>query len=285
MSKSHNKKRNIGIIYSQLIQMISESVVSGDKIHAKKITDLLRRHFHEGTELYREFRLFNALSQTSTQSEAVAVRILEETRKAALKTNAHQIQSEKGKLIKEINYTLGRDFYDRKIADYRNLATIGTLLSDWRKNDIKDIARIATYETIVVESLIEGKKTQKDLSEHVDKSANILAERIMLKKYNRKYTDVLSPSQGDIIQRYVFSITEGKETAFRDHLMTLLDRSLSDVEMYSMKCENSTLKSKLSSVSKRLNELKDTNVVTDEVIAKFLLVTELTKELKGDTNE
>ena len=57
----HNKKRNVGIIYELLLKHISTKLLEGNKKDAKIATRLIEKHFKKGTELYKEFRLFNAL--------------------------------------------------------------------------------------------------------------------------------------------------------------------------------------------------------------------------------
>ena len=57
----HNKKRNVGIIYELFSRYISELVLEGDKKRIKSATKILEKRFKKGTELYKEFRLFNAL--------------------------------------------------------------------------------------------------------------------------------------------------------------------------------------------------------------------------------
>ena len=51
MSKTHNKKRNVGIIYEQLVRKVSESLVEGDMDRANLVLDILKKNFRKGTEL------------------------------------------------------------------------------------------------------------------------------------------------------------------------------------------------------------------------------------------
>jgi len=69
----HNKKRNVGIIYELLLNHISTKLLEGKKREAKTATKLIEKHFKKGTELYKEFRLFNALAKSDiTQTHVVA---------------------------------------------------------------------------------------------------------------------------------------------------------------------------------------------------------------------
>ena len=61
MNRSHNKKRNIGLIFEQLVQASSESLIQSNNKKTKVVLSIINEHFCVGTELYKEFRLFNAL--------------------------------------------------------------------------------------------------------------------------------------------------------------------------------------------------------------------------------
>jgi hypothetical protein len=78
----HNKKRNVGLIHEQIVRYASERVVDGDEAKTKKAISILSNHFRAGTELYKEFRLFNSLVHTNVSSKAIARRIIIESKDA-----------------------------------------------------------------------------------------------------------------------------------------------------------------------------------------------------------
>ena len=116
MGKAHNKKRNIGIIYEQLLGYISESIVDKDTKKTKKAVEILKKHFAPGTHLYKEFRLFNALVRTTVSSESLALRILSEARSAAVNHNPHTLQKEKSSLIRDINKTIDEPSFYKEVC-------------------------------------------------------------------------------------------------------------------------------------------------------------------------
>ena len=73
----HNKKRNVGIIYELLLKHISTKLLEGNKKDAKIATRLIEKHFKKGTELYKEFRLFNALAKSNITHTHTVASILE----------------------------------------------------------------------------------------------------------------------------------------------------------------------------------------------------------------
>ena len=133
---SHNKKRNVGLIYEQLIRYASKCILEGRTERAEIAMQILKEHFRPGTELYKEFRLFNALIQTTVPTEALALRVLEEARKAATTHDSGRLDTEKSALIRNINKRIDfPGFFDMRIPEYRKLATVQTLLNDWRSTD------------------------------------------------------------------------------------------------------------------------------------------------------
>ena len=72
----HNKKRNVGLIHEQLIRFASQNLVQGDKSKANLAINILENNFVEGSELHREFRLFNALVHTHVPTADLAKQII-----------------------------------------------------------------------------------------------------------------------------------------------------------------------------------------------------------------
>ena len=95
MGKAHNKKRNVGIIYEQLLQLIAKYLVEGNQDKHREGLAILKRNFKPESELYREFRLFNALVKTTVRNDSLAARILAEAKAAALDFDAQQLRREK----------------------------------------------------------------------------------------------------------------------------------------------------------------------------------------------
>ena len=83
MSKAHNKKRNVGIIYELLLRNISSTLIENNRNNADKTLKLIETYFDKSTEIYKEFRLFNALVKSTVSDSAIAAAILTEAKSAA----------------------------------------------------------------------------------------------------------------------------------------------------------------------------------------------------------
>jgi len=283
MSKSHNKKRNVGIIYEQLLRTMAQALVDNNQEKYNTALTILRNNFAKGTQLYKEFRLFNALVKTTVDSESLATRILNEAHKAALDFDRQQLRKEKAQLIKEINHGLGdASFYNQRVDEYRSYATIQTLLNDWRVSDDTNLARIASYENKVCNWLMKEKARDNTLKTIKDDGVTGLSVKIMREKFNKKYGNTLNTDQQELIKEYVFSKSSGNTTQFKAYLSELRNSLYAELCVYSDSCSNQVLNEKMDKVKDVIQEI-NVNEVDDEAISKFLVISQLKSELlEGD---
>ena len=198
----HNKKRNVGLIYEQLIMRMSRALVENDTKRIKTIKKIITEHFAKNTELYKEFRLFNALIRTSGVSESLATRILGETQKAAKNHNEKALDSEKSSLIRDINYKLNEsNFYDQRVPDYTNYATIQTLLNGWR-NEQHDIKTMISHEKKIHEWL-QRNEAEPVFEEQKSPKINDFTVAIMQEKFLKKYNGSLDQRQKNLLETYL----------------------------------------------------------------------------------
>ncbi|MAE83209.1 MAG: hypothetical protein CMB80_10760 [Flammeovirgaceae bacterium] len=284
MSKSHNKKRNVGVIYELLLRNISECLIRDDKPSAQKALNIIERKFKNGTELYREFRLFNALIRSTVSSSSVAAAILTEAKQAARRCDESLLNREKSLLIREINHNLNDPkFYYRRIPEYKMYATIQTLLNDWRKGDDANFSRVIQYESKVAENLLEQKDVP-DINDGANPDVNSLVVNIMTEKINKRYSGKINGEQRDLIRDYVFSISNNKDIKIKSKLTGVKDNILSDLKLFREKTNNKILLEKIDTVNKKLIS-ESFDKVNDESISRFLVLIQLRQELKESLNE
>ena len=284
MSRSHNKKRNVGIIYEQLLRTMATSLVSDDNKKYKATLGIVRKHFSPGTQLYKEFRLFNAMVKTTVDKESLATRILKEAKSAALDFDSEQLRKEKAALIKDINYTISDStFYNQRINEYRKYATIQTLLNDWRSSGKAPLSRVADYENKVCNFLLT-ESSEEPVHVLKDEDISSLTVRIMTEKFNNKYGQQLNDEQQTIIKEYVFSTKTGQTANFSAYLSELKESLIAELEMYSSVCDNIILNEKMNKVTSGVSSL-DPEQVNDETVSRFLLVSQLKEEIIGADNE
>jgi len=273
----HNKKRNVGLIYEQLVSRLSSAIVENDEKTVTTINNIISSRFKKGTELYKEFRLFNALVQTSGLTEQLAFRILDEAKKASKDHNAKQLTREKSMLIKDINYNLNESgFYNTKVENYQVLASAQQLFNLWR-SDSNDVSDISLHES-TIQSWLTRNTEQPTIEEQKTQSVNDLTVKIMQEKLQAKYGNAFSDRQSKIIKLYSEGNTE--------KLINEAENVYSDVRRLTKKYKKTSVdKFLLEQVTKAESVITETKFTPDtDSVAKVMLLDQLVNELEGMTN-
>lgn len=286
MSKPHNKKRNSGLLYEFLIKKISNALVENDKKTSSKCLRIIKKHFKPGTELYKEFRIINALLKSTVSSHPVAFSIMQEAKKAVREHNVVLLDKQKSHLIKDINYVLNdNSFFDQQIAEYKTFATIQSLINDWRDKS-PDIERLALFEDYVSTHLLsEKKETENKLMNEQKSGESRLMMKIMMKKLNEKYSSVLNESQKSLIRAYAFSTANDDSETIKLKLSEIKDTLITKIDDYLLETKNN------ESLSKKLTETKqkllqeNTGTIDDQSVTRFMLYTNLYDELTSKDEE
>jgi hypothetical protein len=269
----HNKKRNVGLIHEQLVRYASEKIVDGKKSIAENAVNVLNSHFKEGTELYREFRLFNSLVHTKTQDRIVARRIIEESRRACNIHDNNKLRSEKSKLIKDINHRIDEQaFYDQRVPNYKILATVQALLNEWRGAD-----KLSPGDIVKYENALETWITQKEHKENMSKKevADPLALKIMTEKFNKKYSS-FDKDQMRLLEFKLLGDDESTELLVEK----IKVKAQNALENFYRGCKNKTLNNKRHLVETSIKNLKVGS--DDDSIKKSLIISQLIHELEDD---
>jgi len=284
MGRSHNKKRNVGIIYELLLRNISNSLVESDKSKASTALKIIEKRFDSSTTLYKEFRLFNALAKSTISDSAVAAAILTEAKNAARRCDIDQLSKEKSYLIRDINHTLqDGDFYHRRIPEYKIYATIQTLLNEWRKEDRSNLSKMVQYEAKVIEWLLSEKESCL-IDEISNPDVNQLVVKIMTEKINDKYKGKLDKKQRGLIKSYVFSISNDNGSSIKRNLENVRLETIKNLESLKENTDNNIILEKIDLVKNKV-ERQDSSIISDDNISKFLVIMKLHEEVRESLNE
>ena len=280
----HAKKRNSGLIYEFLVRAISAAIIENDNKRSAVALKLLKKYFKPETDLYREFRLINALVKTSVSSEHTAASILVEAKRAARESNCAALDKEKSLLIRDINCVLNdENFFDRHISEYKDYATVQQLLNCWRSDYSQvDIAQLAKYEERLMNRL-----TAKKLDEVVVPAAhdegpgmNRLVMKLMMKRLNEKYSSSLLPEQKSLIKAYAFSSARDDVTSMKQRLTEMRNDTLKAIDKYAVASNSDRyVCEKMQQVRQQLLK-EDVESINDGVITRFMLYVKLRSELE-----
>lgn len=279
----HNKRRNSLLIYEFLVKTISKALIENDRRRSGVALKILKKHFKPGSELYREFRLMNALVKTTVSSEHVAASILKEAKSAVRGCDEVKLDREKSLLIRSINHELNDDnFYDQQVNEYKLYATIQTLVNEWRSSE-KDLQLVGNFEDQLMKHLVTERQEHGDshLSEDSDGTARILM-KVMTKKLNEKYNGVLNDQQRSLIRAYAYSTAASDSTSVQKKLLEIKDDLLQLIDSAAVKEEfkNSYTKEKLEETRRLINE-ETLHEVDDSTVTRFMLYSRLRDELES----
>ena len=285
MNIQHNKKRNVGIIYELLLRAVSAAIVENDKKRAQLALDIIEKYFDRKTELYKEYRLFNALIKSTVSDTPVAAAVLSEAKSAARRSDHKKLDYEKSLLIREINHNLQDDnFYQRRIPDYRLYATVQNLINEWSAGDTSDLTKMVMLEGQVVQWLLKEKQDEIADLESPTPEVDGLVVKIMNEKFNEKYSKKLNQDQTKLIQEYIFSIENGQEKKFIDRLNSLRETALKKMNDLKSITDNQTLQDRIPKVEKSLRSLVFESL-NDEVISRFMTISQLINEISEEDDD
>ena len=275
MSSPHNKKRNVGIIYEQLLQRASAALVDNDTKTVEVCTSISKKYYKPGTEIFKEFRLFQALLNTTVKSEALSLRIIQEAKRGVHMFSQHQIDIEKSALIRDINKNLNdANFFNLPIKEYRLYATLQTLMNDWQKEDETSLSRIVEYEQKLLEWLGSDKDVSPTLNELTTKDVSSLSVKIMNEKFEKKWGDKLNDLQRSLIKDYIHGKVDNQM------LETIKNRAVRGLSRLKESADNPVILEKLDEVINRTRHI-NAQSLDDSGIVKFMHLTQLYQELES----
>lgn len=277
--KSHNKKRNTGLLYEFLVMYLSRGLVEGDNRKQAVALRLLKKHFKPGTELHKEFRLINSLRKTTVSSEPIALSIVNEAKAAARSHDLQELDRQKSLLIKDINYIIKDDtFFEQHVPEYKQLATLQTLINDWRSK-APDLSRIASYEEQLVRSLTEARSSQSEsvqLQHSTGEMRFLLG--MMMKKLNERFSSTLTNEQRMILKAYALSTMSNDPRAIVSKMQEVKDGVVNAIGQFT---GEQYVVEKLLKVRDQLLAENVTSI-DDAQVSRFMLYSKLATELMSD---
>tara|TARA_R110001592_G_scaffold188358_6_gene433590 strand:+ start:15837 stop:16691 length:855 start_codon:yes stop_codon:yes gene_type:complete len=281
--KSHNKKRNVGIIYEQLVLKLSKALVENDKKTFSDTKKIIKKYFSKNTELYKEHRLLNSVVVTNIEESAIIPAILEEVKKASWRINNRKLDNEKSRLIRTINETFGKSFYSTRVSNYRDLATVNILISEYRKGAASDPKILMEYYSKVSE-ILKKEKSDKNLEEIKTPEVNSLVVKLMTEKFNKSYSKNLAENQIKLLKEWSLSDDQQKVNVLNLIKTTQL-QVLEQIENYRNNCENSIISEKIEKVYENIKMENFNENIDDTDIVKAMVMLEISNELRGEDNE
>ena len=281
MKIKHSKFKNPGILFELLVRQITADTLKGSDSPA---IDIIKKYFVK-TELGREYKLYETILKSKVLTESRANVFISTALDNSKKFNKRVLRKEKYQLINEIrnNYNI-EEFFGAKIKNYKELASLYTLIEGSRIDNYSNTQQIIDNKITLLEFLTkqEVNKTQieKDIIQEFstfDKDTRILTYKVLLEKFNDKYKD-LSNEQKQVLKEFINSVDSTPSLRnFYNEKINILKEQLSNI---SNNIKDKATKIKVNEVSKYLVELSKTDKVDNDNLVDLLQYFELVKEIK-----
>jgi hypothetical protein len=285
----HNKKRNAGLLNEFFARYMAKAIIEKRDGDLAKAKELFTKHFHQGTDLHRELKMFNALFETKLVSRNAAVSLMDQVKQGCKLQSQAKVDLEKSALLHEINVHLGDpSFFDQEISGYRDYATIQVLMNYWRGGLLTEhLSEAAQLEDKLIQLLTSKSTVQenKEVLQMTNQDVDGLVVNIMTEKLNKKFSSALNETQKKILQLYVFSKDDSSmKNTLVEFLEGLRQKTLTEIHRA---LETSTdakkVEGKLQEVRTMLQEdYRDTAKLDDQMVTFYMTVSKLEEELVNE---
>lgn len=282
MNIKHNKLRNTGILFELLVRQITADTLSGSE---SKAVNILKKYFTK-TELGREYKLYELLNKNNKLTESKANVIINTIVETSKQLNKSALRRQKYNLIKEIgnNYNL-EDFFKTKIPNYKVYASLYTLLEIYSEEKVINPEQVISNKINILEHLTSSKISEKEVKDnvfeelkHQDKDVRILTYKILLEKFNSKYTN-LNINQKLVLKEYINSVDNTPK--LKEFYNTKINDIKRNIIVLAEKVTDKATQIKLKEIPNLLVELNKNQQVDSEHVLNLLQYYELVEELNN----
>ena len=282
MNIKHSKYKNTGILFELLVRQVTSDTLNGTDSAALKLI----QKFFVKSELGKEYKLYETLAKNTALTEGRANVMIQTLLETSKKLNRSTLRREKYNLINEIkkHYNL-EEFFKTKLPHYKTFAAFYTLVEIQNTDALVDADIIVNNKMTLLEHLstsqINTERVEAEILKEFqsyDKDTRMLTYRILMEKFNGKYTN-LHESQKEILRQYINSVDSTpvlKE--FYNSKVVEVKTALTELNS---QIADKAVQIKINEVANLITELDKNAKVSSEDIVNILQYFELYEELKS----
>jgi hypothetical protein len=282
MKIKHSKYKNTGILFELLVRQITSDTVSGKDSAAINIV----KKFFNKTELAKEHKLYQALITSKALSEGKAESLINSVLEISSRLNKTALRKEKYNIIKEIrNHYDIEGFFKAKISNYTQYAAVSNLIEAHGSLEFIEPSQVIDNKVTLLEHISRKEVNVEEVKDRVleeyskmDTGTRILAYRMLLEKFNEKYTN-LNNAQKSVLKEYINNVTNTvKLREFVNEQYATIKKALTELTPL---VADRTVQIKLTEVITLLTPLDKNQNVKDENVISLLQYYQLIAELKA----
>ena len=280
MTVKHSKYKNTGILFELLVRQITADTLSGQ---TPKAANILKKYFVK-TELGKEYKLYETLLRKQKLSEGKADLVINTIIESSKNLNRSTLKRQKYNLIKEIkeHYNL-EEFFKIKLPNYKIQAALYSLIESYNNDLFKHPENIIDNKLVLLEYLTATKVNESSVKDNVlnefesyDKDVRSLAYKMLLEKFNSKYTD-LNNNQKLVLKEFINSVDS--EPKLKDFYNTKVNEIKKSLLVINKKVTDKAVQIKINEVVKILPILDKTSKVKNDDLVNLLQYYELLEEI------
>ena len=285
----HSKFKNTGILFELLVRQITLEVLNGDK--KENAQSILKEFYNQKTELGKELKLYQMLSEEKYKSENRAEKFIDTILEARKRIDLKKLTKEKYNLVKKIQESFNiNQFLSSPITNYKVMASIYKIFESQNKNDfeIKDVfdAKYTIVEGLIGTELKNKKKLVETstISEFrkQSKEDRFLTYKVLLENFNKKHNK-LNESQKALLKEYINNVSNTSK--FKEYYTQQLKEVITQLVKQHKEVKDKVTKIKLKETINVLKKTKIGRVVSDNQVSAMMIAYELISEIKNVRNK
>lgn len=275
----HSKYKNTGILFEMLVRKLTSETLTSDKSIA---IDIIKKYFGKNTELAKELHLYNSLIKEQHKSEARALEYIRTIKEAHKQLNQTILNRQKYNLVKEISENFVFENVSKiHINNYKALASIYML---FEYNDTDNPKQIQECKNVILEhglirnsgSVVKKDEILESFSKQ-SKEIRLLTYKILVDKFNEKYSSMLSESQKQLLNKYITNVNDTE--ALRGYVQQIIPKIKKRLAEHSTRITDKVTQIKVQKLSEMLCNVETIKKIKESHVLNLMRYMDLVDEL------
>jgi hypothetical protein len=274
----HSKYKNTGILFEMLVRKLTSETLTSDK---SVTIDIIKKYFGRNTELSKELQLYNALIKEHHKSEARALDFIRTVKDAHAKLNQTVLNRQKYNLVKEISENFVFENMSKiHINNYKELASIYMLFEYTETDNPKQLMQcknVLLEHALPKKQVVEAKDLVMESFSKQDKDVRLLTYKILVDKFNSTYSEVLSESQKQLLNKYITHVNDTE--ALREYVQQVIPKIKKRLAEHVKHIDDAVVKIKVEQLSEMLCNVETIKKIKESHILNLMRYMDLVDEL------
>ena len=275
----HSKYKNTGILFEMLVRKLTSETLSSNK---STTIDIIKKYFGKNTELAKELYLYNSLLKEQYRSEAQALDYIRSVKATHDKLNQSLLKRQRYNLVKEISERFNFDDISKiHINNYKSLASI-YMIFEYQETDNPKQLMECKHVILSNGILVERKQQEKDLTleafQSQPKDVRLLTYKLMIDKFNEKYSKNLDESQKQLLNKYITNVND--TNALKEYVQVIIPSIKKDLTNQAKVITDKVTQIKVQKLSEMLCTVENMKTIKESHILSLLRYFDLVRELK-----